>query len=216
MTECSTQLCFEFYEGRKLRVDFEGGEITSDAGVLFLRQADESLGLLEGLADCIRDRRDPNLVRHSITDLMRQRVYQIACGYEDADDCDELCGDPAFKIAADRLPESGGDLASQPTMSRLENGVGRKDISRIRRFFVDTFIRIHKKAPKELILDIDGWDDETHGAQQLTFFHGFYDHYMYYPVQISDAKTGFPIVLHLRPGNSHAGKGVKGILAWLL
>lgn len=83
-------------------------------------------------------------------------------------------------------------------------------------FFVDRFIALHGTAPTELILDIDGWDDETHGAQQLTFFHGFYDHYMYYPVQISDAKTGFPIVVHLRPGNSHAGKGVKGILAWLI
>ena len=216
MTQCSTQLRFDFYQKRQLRVDFEGGDLTSDAGVLLLREADESLGLLEGLAAAIEDWRDPNLVHHPVVDLLRQRVFQIAEGYEDADDCDALRSDPAFKIAAGRLPKSDEDLASQPTMSRLENRVTRRDLSRIRRVFVERFIALHDDAPRELILDIDGWDDPTHGAQQLTFFHGYFDQYMYFPVQISDAKTGLPLVVHLRPGNSHSGKGVKGILAWLI
>jgi hypothetical protein len=101
-------------------------------------------------------------------------------------------------------------------MSRLENHVTREDLSRLRRFFVEKFIDSYSTAPEELILDVDGWDDPAHGYQQLTFWHGYFDQRMYYPVQISEAKTGRPLVLHLRPGNSHAGKGIKGILAWLI
>ena len=216
MTDCSTQLTFDFYEKSKLSVDFQGGDLTSDAGLLLVRQADERLGLTEGFASCIQDWRNPLFIIHTLTDQIRQRVYQICAGYEDADDCDALRKDPLFKVTCDRLPQKDPDLASQPTMSRLENHVTEEDLARLRRFFVQKFIDSYSTAPKELILDVDGWDDPAHGYQQLTFWHGYYDQRMYYPVQISEAKTGRPLVLHLRPGNSHAGKGIKGILAWLI
>ena len=216
MTDCSTQLTFDFYEKSKLSVDFQGGDLTSDAGLLLVRQADERLGLTEGFASCIQDWRNPLFIIHTLTDQIRQRVYQICAGYEDADDCDALRKDPLFKVTCDRLPQKDPDLASQPTMSRLENHVTEEDLARLRRFFVQKFIDSYSTAPKELILDVDGWDDPAHGYQQLTFWHGYFDQRMYYPVQISEAKTGRPLVLHLRPGNSHAGKGIKGILAWLI
>jgi len=216
MTHCSTELLFDFYPHKPLSVDFEGGDLTSDAGLLLVRQADEKRGFTTGLAACIEDWRNPFFIVHTLTDQVRQRVYQICAGYEDADDCDSLRGDPLLKIICDRLPRKDPDLASQPTMSRLENRVTRQDLSRLRKFFVDQFIASYATPPEELILDVDGWDDPTHGAQPLTFFHGYYEHHMYYPVPISEARSGRPVVVQLRPGNSHAGKGVRGILAWLI
>lgn len=216
MTPCITDSLFNYYPKRELTVDFEGGNLTSDAGLLLIRQADETLKLTEGLASCIDDWRNPLLIVHTLTDQIRQRVYQICAGYEDADDCDSYRKDPIFKVACDRLPDDDPDLASQPTMSRLENRVCQKDLSRLRSHYVDQFIASYSTPPKELTLDMDGWADPTHGCQQLTFWHGYYDQSMYYPVQISEAQSGRPLVVHLRPGNSHAGKGIHAILAWLI
>lgn len=216
MTECQPDYLFNYYPKHQLSVDFDGGNLTSDGGLLLIRQADETLGLTEGLASCIRDWRSPLLITHTLTDQVRQRVYQICAGYEDADDCDSFRKDPLFKIVCDRLPQTDPDLASQPTMTRLENRVSKEDLARLRKFFVDRFIASYPTPPQELILDVDGWDDPTHGSQQMTFFHGYYEQHMYYPVQINDAQSGRPLVVHLRPGNSHAGKGIRGILAWLI
>jgi len=216
MTECNSDILFNYYPKRQLSVDFAGGNLTSDAGLLLVRQADETLSLTKGLASCIADWRNPFFITHTLTDQVRQRVYQICAGYEDADDCDYFRRDPLFKTLCDRLPEKDADLASQPTMSRLENRVSKEDLARLRKYFVDQFIASYTEPPEELILDVDGWADPTHGCQQMTFFHGFYDQYMYYPVQINEAQSGCPLVVHLRPGNSHAGKGIRGILAWLI
>jgi len=216
MTECSTQLGFDFYKKSTLTVDFQGGDLSSDGGLLLVRQADERLGLLKQLAGCILDWRNPLFITHTLEDQVRQRVYQICAGYEDADDSDDLRKDPVLKIACDRLPTEEQDLASQPTITRLENRVDKHSMSAIRESFVRQFIAGYSQAPESLVLDIDGWDDETHGGQQLTFFNGYFDQHMYFPVQINEAKTGKPIVLLLRPGNSHPGKGVKVVLAWLL
>lgn len=215
MTDCSTQLTFDFYSESELRVDFEGGELTSDAGILLVRQADEKRGLTEGFASCIQEWRESSLITHTVLDQVRQRVYQICAGYEDADDCDDLRSDPGFKVACNRLPESGADLASQPTLSRLENHVTEKDLSRLRRYFVEKFIASYASPPTELILDVDGWDDPAHGCQQGTFWHGYFGQRVYYPAQVSEAKSGRPVLVQLRPGNSHAGKGLVGQLAWL-
>lgn len=216
MTECNSDYLFDYYPKRQLTVDFKGGNLTSDSGLLLIRQADESMQLTDGMASCIQDWRNPFFIVHTLCDQIRQRVYQICAGYEDADDCDHFRSDPLFKVACDRLPSKDPDLASQPTMSRLENRVSKQDLARLRKFFVDRFIASYDVPPAELILDVDGWADPTHGNQQLTFFHGFYDQHMYYPVQISEAESGIPLVVHLRPGNSHAGKGIRGILAWLI
>jgi len=213
MTQCTTkQLTFPYYKRRQLTVDFEGGEITSDAGLLLIRQADDRLGLVKGLAGSIRDSRDSRYIDHNMETMMRQRIYQVVAGYEDCNDADYLRCDPVFKAACDRLL-SDDALASQPTLSRLENSVTRKDIYRAGEYFVDLYIRRKKKEkPKRIILDIDGTDDPTHGGQQLTFFHGYYDQYMYHLLVIYDADNGALITAVVRPGNKHASYGVVMIL----
>jgi hypothetical protein len=213
MTECTTkQLTFPYYKRRQLTVDFEGGEITSDAGLLLIRQADDRLGLMKGLVGCIRDSRDSRYIDHNMETMMRQRIYQVVAGYEDCNDADYLRCDPVFKAACDRLL-SDDALASQPTLSRLENSVTRTDMYRVGEYFVDLYIRRKKKEkPKRIILDIDGTDDPTHGGQQLTFFHGYYDQYMYHLLVIYDADNGALITAVVRPGNKHASYGVVMIL----
>lgn len=213
MTECITkQFNFSFFKKRQLTVDFQGGDITSDAGLLLIRQADNSLGLIRGLSGCIDDKRDSRYFDHNMETLLRQRIYQIVAGYEDCNDADLLRRDPAFKAACDRLL-SDTDLASQPTLSRLENSVTKKDLYRIGEYFIDQYIRKKKKEkPKRITLDIDGTDDPTHGNQQLTFFHGYYDQHMYHLLVIYDADNGDLVTATVRPGNKHASFGVLCIL----
>jgi Transposase DDE domain group 1 len=216
MTECILEPEFTFYQERRLEVKFSGEQMSSDGGILLARQAEEKVKIIEGLSGLIADGRGPNRITHSMEQLVLQRVLQIANGYEDAVDCNQMRQDPVLKIACKRIPISGEEmLASQPTMSRLENQVTKRENGAMRNLFVERFIEQHKTVPAEIVLDIDGWDAPTHGNQQLSFFHGYYDHHMYYPVLINEAKTGYPLVLQLRAGNSHAGKGVAGILRWL-
>jgi len=213
MTKCNTeQLGFSFLRKRKLTVDFGGGEITSDCGLLLVRQADQSLGLLEGLASCITDRRDARYTDHDLLTLLRQRIYQIVAGYEDCNDANFLRKDPALKAACGRVP-SDKELSSQPTLSRLENTVTQEDLYRMGQWFVDLYIRRNRKRkPKRIIIDADGTDDPTYGDQQLTFFHGYYDQYMYHPLLVYDADTGEMITAVLRAGNRHASYGIVSIL----
>ncbi len=216
MTACETELPFDFYQPRPLDVRFSDLELSSDAGILLVRQADERLQVCAGFANCIEEWRDPAKITHSLEQLVSQRVYQLIGGYEDANDSNHLRHDPIYKIACGRLPEAGQNLlASQPTITRLENQVSKRDNSRIRRFYVDRFIESYAQAPTQVVLDIDGWDAPTYGEQQLSFFHGYYGHRMYYPVLINEASSGYPLVLQLRAGNSHPGKGVAGLLRWL-
>lgn len=217
MTECTTeQLIFSFFRKRQLTVDFEGGEITSDAGLLLIRQADDRLQLTEGISRCIVDCRDRRYADHSLVELLRQRVYQIVAGYEDCNDAKFLRKDPALKAACDRLL-SDDHLASQPTLSRLENSVTTKDLYRMGEQFVQMYIRRNKKRkPKRIILDLDGTDDPTYGNQQLTFFHGYYDQYMYHPLVVYDADTGELVTAVLRAGNRHASYGAVPILKRLI
>jgi len=213
MTECITkQLTFSFVKKQKVTVDFEGGEITSDSGLLLVRQADNALQLIAGLSGCIEDRRDHRYTDHDLETLLRQRSYQIVAGYEDCNDADVVRKDPALKTACGRKL-SDDDLGSQPTLSRLENAITRNDLYRIGEYFVDLYIlRNRKRKPKRIILDLDGTDDSTYGNQQLTFFHGYYDQYMYHPLVIYDADTGELITAVLRPGNRHASYGAVSIL----
>jgi hypothetical protein len=213
MAECITnQLTFSFIRKRAIAVDFEGGEITSDAGLLLVRQADNTLGLTSGMAASIMDHRDSRYTEHTLETLLRQRAYQIVAGYEDCNDADVVRRDPALKAACGRIL-SDKDLGSQPTLSRLENSITSKDLHRLGEYFVDLYIRRkRKKKPKRIILDIDGTDDPTYGNQQLTFFHGYYDQYMYHPLVIYDADTGELITAALRAGNRHASYGAVSIL----
>jgi hypothetical protein len=213
MTQCTTkQLTFSYYKKRTLLVDFEGGEITSDAGLLLIRQADDRMRLVKGLTHCIREVRDTRYVSHDMETLIRQRIYQIVAGYEDCNDANVLKRDPALKAACEKLL-SDKDLASQPTLSRLENSVTSKDLYRMAKYFLDRYVsKKQKERPERIILDIDGTDDETHGSQQLTFFHGYYDQYMYHLLVIYDADSGDLVTAVVRPGNKHASYGVIGIL----
>ena len=216
MADIYSPLPYEFSTKKTLEVKFSGLDLSSDAGFLLVRQAEHRQQICQGIADCLSDKRDSNKIKHPLNQLVSQRIYQIAGGYEDANDSNYLRHDPILKIACDRVPLPGEELlASQPTISRLENQVSKGELAAIRRLFVDRFIQSYRQAPKEIVLDIDAWDAETHGHQQLSLFHGYYGQQMYFPVLINEADSGYPLILELRAGNSHSGKGVAAILRWL-
>ena len=208
-----TQLSFPFAKisGKKVTVDFSGDQVTSDAGVLLLGAVAERIGLADRLIQAIRDSRHPSYITHSLKDLLLQRIFQIACGYEDALDADTLREDPAFKVACDRLP-SEGDLASQPTLSRLENAITPKDLRRIGDVLVDVFIASYPTPPEHLILDIDDTEDRVHGAQQLSLFNGYYDGFCFEPMVLFEGKSGKLITAILRQGKRPTGKEIRSIL----
>ena len=168
MTACDSQLSVDFYQRRPLMVKFSELELSSDVGLLLARQAEERLQICQTMSDAMEDWRAPSRVIHSLPQLFRQRVLQILAGYEDANDSDALRHDPIFKIACDRLPIPGEELASQPTISRLENQVSARDNAAMRRVFVELFIASYPEAPSQVTLDVDGWDDPTHGAQEAS------------------------------------------------
>ena len=191
---------------KKVTAAFDGGTISSDGGVLLLAAADKRLGLIGTLARLIPDSRDPALVSHLIEDILRERVLAIACGYPDGNDLDNLRMDPAFKMACGRLPDSGDDLASQPTMSRLENAPTLRDLIRISRGMVKLWCESHKRPPKAITLDFDDTAITAHGHQQMSLFNAHYDERCFLPVHIYDAETGHCVVTILRPGKTPDGK----------
>jgi hypothetical protein len=148
--------------------------------------------------------------------MLKQRLFSIANGYEDNNDAAFLRSDPAVKIAADKLPESSSDLASQPTLCRLENRVTQKDIRRFSEQLFNLYLRAHPGPRNVVIIDIDSTDDPTHGAQQLSLFHGYFGQHMYHPLLVFDGITGFPMAAVLRPGNSHASHGARAVLKRLI
>ena len=176
MTEDSL-LPFDFPAVRRKKVTagFDGGLISSDGGLVLLREAERRLRLADTLAGSMRDRRDPALVVHTLPAMLRFRMFAIACGYEDADDCDALRTDPLFKLAVGRAPESGRALCSQPTMSRLENAPSRLEVARMTAALVDLFCRSFPAPPAAITLDIDDTCDPVHGRQQLSLFNAHYD-----------------------------------------
>jgi len=206
------RLLFKDLGGKTPEADFEGGEVTSDAGLLLIRETERRLDLFHRVAGVIRDGRHQGYVRHCLEEMLRQRVFQIIAGYEDADDCDALRQDPAIKMACGKRPESDPPLASQPTMSRLENGVSRTDLYRMALAIGDAFIASYETPPEAIILDIDDTEDETHGAQQMTLFNAFYDSYCYQPIHIYEGTSGRLITTVLRPGKRPAGAEIVAIL----
>jgi len=195
---------------------FDGGALSSDAGVTLLAALDRRLGLTERLARCLVDGRDQGRVRHRAVELLRQRIYQIACGYEDCNDADSLRADPALKLAVGRLP-SEDDLASQPSLSRLENAATRRALLAMSEQLVAHYCRRHRdRRPRTILLDADATDDETHGHQQLSFFHGFYDEHCYLPLLVFAQANGAGeqelLAAVLRPGNVHAGHRAMTVL----
>jgi hypothetical protein len=170
------------------------------------------VGIIGRIAEVLRDRRHPSYVKHRFVELLRQGVFQIACGYEDGNDSDELRNDPVLKMACERLPESDEPLASQPTISRFENGLSRTDLYRIARVLLDVFIASYDSPPEAIILDIDDTDDETHGQQQLALFNAFHDEYCYLPIHIYEGQSGRLVTTVLRSGKRPSGKEIVAIL----
>ena len=158
------------------------------------------------------DARDPDRLTHSLADMIRARIFAIACGYEDCDDLDALRVDPAFKLACGRLPETGDDLMSQPTLSRLENLASWRDLGRMGLEMIDLFCDSFSRVPELITLDIDDTDDAVHGAQQLALFNAHYDEYCFQPIHVFEAASGKPVLSLLRPGKRPSGKEAAAIL----
>jgi hypothetical protein len=211
-TECLDQLTFSFYDTKEVVVNYKGGEITSDAGLVLLRQFDKYWGLTKEMNKCISDRRMQNLIDHEQLSMLRQRIYQIVAGYEDADDCDLLRNDPTIKLVANKVPLSD-PLASQPTVSRLENRISWEETERLNDLMVRWFIKTRNKKPKEIILDFDTTDDPAYGGQQLVFFNSYYDELMYHPLLLFEGKTGHLLSCLLRRGNAYGAECADETLA---
>jgi hypothetical protein len=201
--------------GRKpVVVENSAGRLSSDAGLLVIREFDERIGLTRQFAAAIHDgRREPT---HSLLAMVRQRVYGILAGYEDQNDHDTLRHDPVFQLVCDRLPDDEAELASQPTLSRFENAVSVKALFRLRELFVEQFLESFDEPPARLTFDIDGFDDPAHGAQQLTLFHGYYGQNQYFPLIITNADTGLVVMVALRHGTAHAALGADEDLEYLV
>jgi hypothetical protein len=201
---------------KKITAAFDGGRITSDGGVMLLAAAERRLHLADRLAAAIQDPRDPARVTHAMADILRARIFAIACGYEDANDLDRLRTDPAFKLACGQLPDSGNNLCSQPTCSRLENLPDLRTVIRLGRVLVDLWLSSYVAPPKSVTLDIDDTVDVVHGHQQLSLFNAHYDERCFLPIHIYDAATGRPVAMILRPGKTPTGKEIRGHLRRLV
>jgi len=208
--------CFPAIGRKKVTAAFDGGRLSSDGGVMLLAQAERRLGLAERLAAVIPDGRDQSRVTHLLPDILRARIFAIACGYEDADDLDRLRLDPAFKLACGRLPDTGVDLCSQPTVSRWENAPSLRDLVRLMAVMVDLYCASYSAPPIAVTLDIDDTLDVVHGHQQLSFFNAHYDERCFLPIHIYDTATGRPVAVILRPGKTPSGKEVRGHLRRLV
>lgn len=200
-----------------LEAAFDGGTITADGGLPWLARVDSELGLCESLAACVPEWRR-GAVTHSLGELVRQRVLQIACGYEDQDDADLLRADPLLKLACGRLPRTDPDLASQPTLSRLENAPDSRACYRMAEALVELYVRQRglRGAPEQVLLDFDSTDDPAHGEQEGVAYHGYFGQHQYHPLLVFDGETGQIVTALLRPGNAHAGHGALAVLKRLV
>jgi hypothetical protein len=188
MTECIAQLRLSFYQPKPVELTFDAPQISSDGGAILLRQVDDQLGLNAWFAAAIPEPRDATRTTHDRREQVRQRLYQIALGYEDCNDADRLRSDPLLKTVCDRDPEDPAGLSSQPTLSRFENAADPGTIKRLPEQFEQRWVDALAADTEVVVLDIDTTDDPTHGAQQLSFFHGYYDHHIYHPRLIFDGE----------------------------
>jgi len=213
LSEDTQQLMmFKEISGKKVQVDFDGGEVSSDGGLLFVHESEAEWGTIGRVVDVMHDRRHSGYVKHQLRELATQRVFQIISGYEDGNDCNELRDDPVMKMVCGRLPITGSPLASQPTMSRFENSFSHADLYRIAKVLLDVFIDSYQTAPEGIVLDFDDTADATHGHQQLTLFNAFHDTYCYMPLHVYEGKSGKLITTILRAGKRPNGKEVTSIL----
>lgn len=200
------QLRFNSIPGYTVRADFAGGELSSDLGALVLGAVDRRIGLIDRLTAAITDTRDARYITHPMHDLIRQRVFQIASGYEDGNDANTLRADPLFKLAAGRAPlDSNNSLACGATHSRLEGALRRSNLYRMAGALLEQFIAGYGEAPASITLDLDHTDDATHGQQELSFYNHHYGHYCYLPLLVFEAGSGALVTAVLRPGKRPTG-----------
>jgi hypothetical protein len=201
---------------KKVTAAFDGGRISSDGGVMLLALAERRIGVADKLAAEIADPRDPARVTHGLTDILRARILAIACGYEDANDLDHLRRDPALKLACGRLPDSGEDLCSQPTVSRTENTPSLREVIKLMRAMVALYCGSYDKPPKAVTLDVDDTLDVVHGHQQLSLFNAHYDERCFLPIHVYDTATSRPVAVLLRPGKTPSGREIRNHLRRLV
>jgi hypothetical protein len=199
-------------EAKSLTATFDAGRLSSDGGLVVLREIEARLSLAETISAPLRDDRDPSRIRHSYAEMALARMLMIAAGYEDCDDVDALRSDPALKIAVGRCPESGADLMSQPTLSRLENLADWRALARIGLGQIDLYCRSFTSPPARIVLDIDDTDDPVHGQQELALFNAHYDCTCFQPIHIFDGLSGKPVLSLLRPGKRPSGEEVAKVL----
>ena len=199
---------------KKLTVDFDGGNQSSDAGLLLLRAAEQKVGVIARLAAALPDRRDPARIRHRFAEIIGARVFGICCGWEDGIDHNRLRDDPALKMAVGRCPQTGAPLASQSTISRFENAPSKWDAGRLAGALVDQFTAHVTPAYRD-IFDIDDTFDAAHGGQQMTFWNAHHDERGFAPMHVYHAGTGLPVATILRPAKTPAGREVRTVIKHL-
>jgi hypothetical protein len=202
--------------GKRVVADFDGGQISSDAGALLLKETEAQVGIIEAIKNALNDRRDQRYVEHPLSQLLEQRIFQIACGYEDANDADFLRNDPVFKICAGNNPASGKALSSQPTISRFENAPSKTELYRIGLAIVDNFVDSYDEEPRVIVLDYDDTEDIVNGDQQLALFNGYFNEYCFMPLHIYEGLSGKLISTILKPGKRLPGKTILALLKRLI
>jgi hypothetical protein len=217
-TQC---VLFQRLFGKPLHARFDQPHASSDGGAVVLAAADRRLGLIDRLAGCLDDPRDPAKRRHELRELLAQRIFGLACGYEDANDAARLADDPVHKLLLGRDPIQGDALASQPTLSRFENGVDRGELLAMSEALLETVLaRRPRRKVRRLTVDLDVTDDPTHGAQQLSFFNGHYGSACYLPllafVTFNGEADQHLVAAMLRPGNAPTSRGALALLRRLL
>jgi hypothetical protein len=209
---------------KPLVATFDQPHASSDGGAILLKTAEARYGLIDGFARCLVEDRQSGKVRHTLEDLLAQRIFGLACGHPDANDADRLADDPIHKLLLGRDPIEGDALASQPTISRFENGVGPRELYAMGRELAESVIERHRQRlrgrVRHITIDLDPTDDPTHGAQQLTFFNGHYECWCYLPLlaflTFDDEAEQYLCAAILRPGNVPATRGAQGLLYRLL
>jgi len=197
---------------KPLELTYTGEKISTDGGLLVLKEVENQIGIISKMSDCIKDHRDQRYIDHSQKEMLCQRIFQIAAGYEDANDCDTLKNDAILKLCADKLPENGGDLGSQPTMSRFENSVSRSELYEIAKAFIIAFINSYDKEPPVIILDADDTNHNAYGNQMQIEFNSYYGEYVFMPLHIYEGLSGKLITTILKPGRRSKSVNVFAIL----
>src|SRR5579884_2636658 len=216
MTECNqSRLGFATEARREIVAEFKGGAISSDGGALLLRETDRKMNLLPRFSQCFLDGRDPGLIEHSVEQLLRQRVYALALGYEDLNDHEQLRNDPLLRVLVGKAEPEKEALAGKSTLNRMELGNGMPNRYKKITFWrdaiddllLDVFLEAHPSAPEQIVLDIDTTDFAIHGEQEERFYHGFYDHYCYMPLYVFAAEHA--LCARLRPSNIDPSAGSR-------